>query len=297
MARMIGADVDKLDRLAHRFESAADRLQTQAGQVRNGIQVAAWTGPVAGRFRVEWDSRHSVALKETALALRENARTLRQNAAEQRAASDSLSGYAGTRVVVLGMIQRQISPIPQGKLGVWIDNVIGFGDKIIDAVEPVKLWKDFKALVVDGVALYTKDPDVIAASKLVGKSLAVVGLGIGIWDMASGLYQGDYYKAADGYITTGLAAGTLLTLAFFPPAAPFVGAAAFGWGVAAYLSGDTPVTKRVVDAGKSVVKFANDVGQNIGHLTERATMGAANFVGRSAQGVSNFLGGARRVLG
>lgn len=99
MTDMIGADVEALERLAMQFEQSAERLRHQAGAVGEGVRVSAWVGPVALRFQLDWDSTHSVQLKQVAEALGENARSLRKNAAEQRAASASLAGDAGTRVV------------------------------------------------------------------------------------------------------------------------------------------------------------------------------------------------------
>src|SRR5690606_13867186 len=94
VAKMLGADTEALDRLAHQFDNAADRLRNHAGHVSNGIQVAAWAGPVAIRFRADWDSTHSNSLKSAAEALTANAKSLRLNATEQRAASNSLEGDA-----------------------------------------------------------------------------------------------------------------------------------------------------------------------------------------------------------
>lgn len=98
MAQMVGADVAALRKLAYQFDQSADRLRNQAGQVTNGIQIAAWVGPVAGRFRIDWDSTHSVSLKSAAEALKANADVLRKQAAEQEraSASDTGSSAAGS---------------------------------------------------------------------------------------------------------------------------------------------------------------------------------------------------------
>ena len=97
MARMVGADVEALERLAYQFDQAADRLLAQTGQVGNGIQIGAWVGPVATRFRIEWDSTHSVSLRSAAEALKSNAAVLRKNAADQARASsgDTAGGLSG----------------------------------------------------------------------------------------------------------------------------------------------------------------------------------------------------------
>ncbi|KAA1374676.1 WXG100 family type VII secretion target [Aeromicrobium fastidiosum] len=91
---MIGADVEALERLAGQFEQAASRLRHQAESVSSGVKLSAWVGPVAIRFRHDWDSTHSARLRQTAATLDDSARILRQNAAEQRRASGASTGSA-----------------------------------------------------------------------------------------------------------------------------------------------------------------------------------------------------------
>lgn len=84
---MIGADLESLRALASSFEQSAARLRTISRDVRRGIQLTAWLGPFAVRFRHLWDSEHSLKLKSAAESLEAVAGFLRSQAAEQEKAS------------------------------------------------------------------------------------------------------------------------------------------------------------------------------------------------------------------
>ncbi|NLA34771.1 MAG: hypothetical protein GX868_03675, partial [Actinobacteria bacterium] len=83
MSGMYGADVEQLRALAAQFDRSADRLDADRMSVGNGIRVKAWVGPVAVRFRAQWDSDHSRRLHEAAQRLRTAASSLRTNAQAQ----------------------------------------------------------------------------------------------------------------------------------------------------------------------------------------------------------------------
>ena len=87
MAKMVGADIAELEQLATALDRGASQLAGIAGSVRNGIQLSAWLGQVAARFRVEWASEHSKVMGQAAEDLREAARHVRQQAMQQREAS------------------------------------------------------------------------------------------------------------------------------------------------------------------------------------------------------------------
>lgn len=84
---MYGADVDQLRALARSFDTAATRLDQDRMTVGNAIRIQAWVGPVAVRFRAEWDSTHSAKVAGAAARLHAAARTLRQNADDQERTS------------------------------------------------------------------------------------------------------------------------------------------------------------------------------------------------------------------
>lgn len=97
MSGMVGADVAQVRVLAASYERAAEELRQTSTTVRKGIQISAWVGPFAVRFRRTWDSQHSVDLNRAAEALAVQARQLRQEADQQEHASKAVSGSTGTR--------------------------------------------------------------------------------------------------------------------------------------------------------------------------------------------------------
>jgi pimeloyl-ACP methyl ester carboxylesterase/uncharacterized protein YukE len=104
MSRMVGADLHELRSLAASFDRAATELRRTSTTVRNGIQISAWVGPFAVRFRKTWDSEHSVKLTRAAAALASQARQLRQEADQQEQASraHTTGGGAGVTSAPLG---------------------------------------------------------------------------------------------------------------------------------------------------------------------------------------------------
>lgn len=88
---MVGADLEQVRALAASFERAAAQLDQMSSQVRNGIQISAWVGPFAVRFRHTWDSDHSVKLRQAANALVQQARQLRQEADQQESTSSAVT--------------------------------------------------------------------------------------------------------------------------------------------------------------------------------------------------------------
>ena len=97
MGGMVGADLHELRSLASSFERAATQLRQTSTTVRHGIQISAWVGPFAVRFRAMWDSEHSVRLDRAAEALASQARQLRMEADQQEDASKAAGGATGTR--------------------------------------------------------------------------------------------------------------------------------------------------------------------------------------------------------
>ncbi|RYC11052.1 Mbeg1-like protein [Nocardioides zhouii] len=96
MSGLIGADLEQMRNLARAFEQAANQLTQTSHQVRNGIQISAWAGPFAVRFRHTWDSEHSVKLRQASAALSAQAKQLRLEADQQDRASAAATG-ASTR--------------------------------------------------------------------------------------------------------------------------------------------------------------------------------------------------------
>ena len=87
MSTMYGADVAQLRHLASQFDAKAQALDANRMTVGNAIQVSAWVGPVAVRFRHTWESDYSRKLHDAAVRLRDAATRLRANADQQEKAS------------------------------------------------------------------------------------------------------------------------------------------------------------------------------------------------------------------
>ncbi|MGN8025477.1 hypothetical protein [Microbacterium sp. 22242] len=90
-----GADVAQLRSLAAQFDRQASQLDAHRMTVGNAIRISAWMGPVAVRFRAQWDSDYSRRVHGAAGRLRAAAIDLRRNADEQDRASAVGGGAAG----------------------------------------------------------------------------------------------------------------------------------------------------------------------------------------------------------
>ncbi len=100
MTGMVGADVAELEQFATALDRGASQLAGLSGSVRNGIQISAWVGQVAARFRADWASQHSKVLTQAANDLREAARHVRLQAQQQREASGAGAGRSSSTVGV-----------------------------------------------------------------------------------------------------------------------------------------------------------------------------------------------------
>lgn len=94
MSEVLGADLDKMDRLRSLFEGRADHLDSiraQAGQSMASM-ASLWRGADMEQFVARWRSDHGPALHRAAEALREAAETVARNRRAQEEASSSLDG-------------------------------------------------------------------------------------------------------------------------------------------------------------------------------------------------------------
>lgn len=89
---MIGADVAQLRELARQLQAASDELNGARRRVGSEIRVAAWIGPVAVRFRLNWDSQYSREVQAASDALETIANALDGHADEQERASAPSGG-------------------------------------------------------------------------------------------------------------------------------------------------------------------------------------------------------------
>ena len=89
-----GADVGQLRDLAKAMQMASRNLQAQLNTFNAGVAGAQWPGPDAVRFRADWKSSHSPALRHAVLFLHQAATDLARNSNEQESASSAVTGFA-----------------------------------------------------------------------------------------------------------------------------------------------------------------------------------------------------------
>ncbi len=94
MSEVLGADLDKMDRLRSLFDSRADQLDGIRGQAAQSMasMPALWLGPDMEQFADRWKSEHGPVLQRAARALRDAAETVARNRRAQEQASASLDG-------------------------------------------------------------------------------------------------------------------------------------------------------------------------------------------------------------
>ena len=97
-----GADPAQLRLLGVQMGSSGRLLLAQLSSLGTGVAHTPWPGPDAERFRQDWQSGHSRALRQAAAFLAAAAEELLRNAAEQEQASQGGgAGAAGTSAVGL----------------------------------------------------------------------------------------------------------------------------------------------------------------------------------------------------
>lgn len=147
MAGMYGADVAELRDLARAFDAAATKLDRERMSVGNAIRIQAWVGPVAVRFRAEWDSDHSTRVASAAARLKEAALALRRNADDQERTSAPDSRAVSTHSPTRWELDHPASRETPGNAHAFVAELAGMeGDE--DGLRIQKVVGD------DGVARY-----------------------------------------------------------------------------------------------------------------------------------------------
>jgi len=127
MSSMYGADVSQLRSLAAQFDRNADNLDRIRGTVGSVIQVSAWQGPEAGRFRSQWAGDYSSRVAAASRLLRDGANRSRANADGQERASAVDGGWAGLAPGVGG------GTAALGLAGLaWVGTSLDWGSKSLD---------------------------------------------------------------------------------------------------------------------------------------------------------------------
>lgn len=261
MSGLVGADIAQLRTLAKQMSSGQRSLQGRVANISNLVNSAGWEGADAEGFRQDWNTDLKKRILQTAKALDEASKQLRLNADEQQKASSGGSssggGPAGADAAGSGSRSGTVSRVVDAMAGAmdwgtWGDvgnagaTVLGVAsDMKIDAVDAAGLLDDAGKL----------KPGMVGSGILKGlRGLSILGNvagGISVLDGAFSAYQGfesgNTYAGVDGVVTSVLGGASLIP-------GP-IGWTAAGLGLAwmglDYLSGDVPVSKRIVDFGQS----------------------------------------------
>ncbi|MGA7204832.1 MAG: hypothetical protein WBX27_09410 [Specibacter sp.] len=299
---MIGAAPEELRALAKTMESSGAALKTLSGTLHSAISQARWTGPDSERFRSQWNNGMRMKLRSTGESLAGYSSMLVAQAAEQEQASSdtggAVSGGAVSGGAGLGGAAGPAGPGTPGGSPFWDPSNPGWtiggslGDQLgLDfgawntglgvVAGALGVASGIKLLQAEKGGLLAATPKLLSwlrAAKLaegvqgagvlralnaatrIGQAGSVLGIGMGAMDIYSGLQQGDGYRTADGVITTVLSGAALI-----PGPVGWVAAGlGAGWAIGQYFSGDVPLSKRIVDFGKSVGQGTVDVVNKIG---------------------------------
>ena len=84
-----GADVDQLDALARKFDEEAQKIESTVSVINAQVQSTWWQGPDAERFRNEWQTADTAALRNVVQRLQAAAADCRNQSNQQRQVSQT----------------------------------------------------------------------------------------------------------------------------------------------------------------------------------------------------------------
>lgn len=279
---MLGAAPEELRELAKTMSLSGQDLDNTATSLQAAVTRTQWSGFDADSFRNRWASALRPTLRTAGASLENMSKMLLAQADEQEKASADTggsggpgdtgsSGSAGTGGSDGGPQISTPGDSPTGESldGAFTDpgyvpapgglewlteDVLGIEDgaQAQGVTNALKFAADkfaFNISLADGNELAAMMPKFSNAMDVGGRALGVVGVGLGIADVASGMAHGDGFRAADGVVSTVLSAAAIAatTSVVGAPLGVAIGAVGLLWGAASMLSGDIPVTKRIVD--------------------------------------------------
>ncbi len=89
MSNMYGLDVQAVRSLGTQLSQEADSLEATLKKLTASLAQTQWVGPDATKFRNEWESQHTVALRNVINALRTTSSSAKSNADAQEQVSGS----------------------------------------------------------------------------------------------------------------------------------------------------------------------------------------------------------------
>ena len=277
---------------------SGQEMDNTATSLQAAVTRTRWAGFDADSFRNRWASAMRPTLRTAGASLEHMSRLLIAQADEQeKASADAGSGTPGTP----GLPDTPGTPSTPGTPGLPVDEngwsdaftdpnyehapgVLEWGMELLlggDGAQAAGLTNGLK-FVADkfnfDIGLANADdfakmmPKFSSFMNSAGKGLAVLGVGLGALDMASGFANNDPFRVADGGISAALSVAAIAATAtgVGAPVGVAIGAVGLAWGFASMISGDVPVTKRIWDGGAAVVggvkDAANAVGDGVGWL-------------------------------
>ena len=83
-----GLDVQQVRTLSKQLNTQADSIQQTLNTLTSALQGTQWSGPDAEKFRNDWSSSHTSALRNVINALQEAGQLASRNADSQEQASN-----------------------------------------------------------------------------------------------------------------------------------------------------------------------------------------------------------------
>ena len=85
----LGADVEQLDLLGRRFDEEAQKIEATVSTITSQLGSTWWQGADAERFRTQWESTDTSALRQVIQRLQQAANDCRAQAEQQRQVSQA----------------------------------------------------------------------------------------------------------------------------------------------------------------------------------------------------------------
>lgn len=85
----LGADVEALDVLARRFDEEAAKIEQTISIINSQLHSTWWQGTDAERFRSDWESSHTSALRQVSEQMKAAGSACSSQANQQRQTSSS----------------------------------------------------------------------------------------------------------------------------------------------------------------------------------------------------------------
>lgn len=82
-----GLDVEQVKHLSGQLGHQADQIQQILSTLTGTLDSTQWTGPDSDRFRNEWSTTHTAALRQVISSMQDASQRAQQNAVEQETAA------------------------------------------------------------------------------------------------------------------------------------------------------------------------------------------------------------------